>query len=320
MKNKSVKLHEMMIPLEIKERSLNDIIADVYCEDKNKKRSDLNTSLDNKYKNYNKEQTTKISSIAKNLDRNINDFKTEMDRYKIPFNVSEIIAQYMLENSENGSFISKIRNNKLNQVTNKEKLEFINRPFDRVFKSCRDDEDKDYNETLRREYIEMIDVLSIADKKHKKLIEISNNTINKNIKTIYNIKETDGFVKFGIEDGDKKIIRSKYENSISLKDAEMLTDAYSLMIEALNNKWEKIVDEYINQKNNYFSLSTFEDAEKLIDVELCMLKDALDVTYMEKESLKEKITKEQLDKIEEFLKKETTFQDNKVIKILTDIN
>lgn len=319
MKNMLEQLNEMITPLETKERSLNDIIADAYCERYNIQRSELNTSLDTSYKNYRDEQKSKIELIAKNLDRDIKEFQTNSNRYTIPFNVAEVIYQYIVEDSTKGSFISKIKNNKLNQIKNEEKLEFVHKAFDRVLKSCRDSEDREYCEILRKEYVEMIDVLQKANEKKEKLIEISNESINDNIKIIYNIKETDGFVKFGTEREEKKILSSKYENSISMKDAETLVDTYSLMIEALNKKWNQIVDEYVKQKKDYVMLTTFEDAEKLIDFELCMLKDALDVMYRDKDKIKNKISEEELNKIAEFLGRNTNLKENKITKTLKEI-
>ena len=319
MKNMLEQLNERVTPLETKERSLNDIIADAYCERYDIERSELNTSLDSSYKNYRDEQKLKISLIAKNLDRDIKEFQTNSNRYTIPFNVAEVIHQYIVEDSTKGSFVSKIKNNKLNQVKNEEKLEFVHKAFDRVLESCRDSEDREYCEILRKEYVEMIDVLQKANEKKEKLIEISNKSINKNIKTIYNIKETDGFVKFGTENGEKKILSSKYENSLTTRDAEILVDAYSLMIEALNDKWSKIVDEYVKQKRHYVLWTTFEDAEKLIDLELSMLKDALEVTYREKDTIKDKISEDELKKIAEFLGRDTNLKENKITKTLKEI-
>lgn len=319
MKDMLEEQNELEINLDKEERTLNDIIADAYCEKNNMQRKELDTSTDNKYKNYRDEQKLKISIIAKNLGRDIKEFQTKPNRYNIPFNVAEVIYQYIIEDSTKGSFLSKIKNNKLNQVTNEEKLEFVNKAFDRVLKSCKDSEDREYCEILRKEYIEMIDVLKKAEEKKEKLINISNQSINDNIKIIYNIKETDGFVKFGTEREDKKILSSKYENSISMKDAETLVDTYSLMIEALNKKWNQIVDEYVKQKKDYVMLTTLEDAEKLIDFELCMLKDALDVTYRDKNKIKEKIPKEELNKIAMFLGRNTSLKENKIINTLKEI-
>ena len=195
----------------------------------------------------------------------------------------------------------------------------MNKVFDRVFKSCENNEDRDYCEILRKEYIEIIDILKKAENKKEKLINISTKSINDNIKKLYNIKETDGFVKFGTEVDEKKILSSKYENTISIKDAETLVDSYALMIEALNNRWIKIVDEYIKQKREYVMLTTFEDAETLIDFELCMLKYALDIMYKTKDEIKNEIPKENLKEIEEFLGKYRDVKENKVIDKLKEI-
>lgn len=319
MKNMLENSNEIVTSLENKERSLNDIIADAYCEKYSIKRSELNTSLDSRYKNYRDEQKLKISLISKNLDRDIKEFQTNLKRYTIPFNVAEVIYQYIVEDSTKDSFISKIKNNKLDQVSNEEKLEFVNKVFDRVFKSCENNEDRDYCEILRKEYIEIIDILKKAENKKEKLINISTKSINDNIKKLYNIKETDGFVKFGTEVDEKKILSSKYENTISIKDAETLVDSYALMIEVLNNRWIKIVDEYIKQKREYVMLTTFEDAEKLIDFELCMLKYALDIMYKTKDEIKNEIPKENLKEIEEFLGKYRDVKENKVIDKLKEI-
>ena len=91
------------------------------------------------------------------------------------------------------------------------------------------------------------------------------------------------------------------------------------MIEALNDKWSKIVDEYVKQKRHYVLWTTFEDAEKLIDLELSMLKDALEVTYREKDTIKDKISEDELKKIAEFLGRDTNLKENKITKTLKEI-
>ena len=50
-----------------------------------------------------------------------------------------------------------------------------------------------------------------------------------------------------------------------------------------------------------------------------MLKDALEVTYREKDTIKDKISEDELKKIAEFLGRDTNLKENKITKTLKEI-
>ncbi|MDB0440332.1 hypothetical protein C4R89_12395 [Clostridioides difficile] len=312
-------LTKMEEPLETKYRTMSDIVLEAYCEKYDLNKGDIDLNKDEAYKNYKDSSREKIGVIAKNLGMNIEEFRENSNKYNIPFNVAEVIIQYLVEESKKGSFISKIKSNKLNKITNAEKLEFMNKTFDRVLKSCRDKEDEEYVNILRKEYSNIIGILEKADKKKQNLISISEKSIDENIKNIYAIKDTDGIVKFGTQKDKNGIVKPKYQNVLTVEDSDLLVDAYSLIQQSLNKKWSKIIENYIKKKKEYIFESLPEDAEKLVDVELCMLKDALDVTYLEKDDIKEKISPEELDSIKKFLMKNSSLSDNRVINVLNSI-
>ncbi len=306
--------------LEIEYRTMNDIVLEAYCEKYNMNPDEINSDSEKEaYKNYKDSSREKLDMISKNLDIDIEEFKKNSNKYKIPFNVAEVIIQYLVEDSKKGSFISKIKNNKLDKVTTNEKREFVNRAFDRTLKSCRNEEDESYVEILRNDYLKIIEILEKADKKKEDLINFSKKSIDENIKNIYAINDKDGIVKFATTKAKKEIEKIKYENILTAEDSDLLVDAYSLMFESLNKKWSEIIKNYIAKKREYISECIPETVKKLVDLELCMLKDALDVTYFEKDDIENRISQEQLDNIKNFLDKKFLLKDNRVINILTNV-
>ncbi|OSB08936.1 hypothetical protein B2H97_13335 [Paraclostridium bifermentans] len=319
MLNKLEQILEMAQPLEIQYKKMNDIVLESYCEKYSLNKDDIDVNNDCAYKNYKDSSREKLGMIAENLGIDIEEFKESDNKYKIPFNVGEIMVQYLVEDSKKGSFISKIKINELSKITTSEKREFMNIALDRALKSCRDKEDKEYVQILRKDYLKIIEILEKADKKKEYLLNISKKSIDENIKNIYAIDDRDGIVKFGTKKDKKGIEKPKYKNILTSEDSELLVDAYSLILESLNKKWAEIIENYINKKKEYVFENLPEDAEKLVDVELCMLKDALDVTYLEKDDIKNKMSQKQLDNIKKFLMKNSSLEYNRVISTLSTI-
>ena len=106
---------------------------------------------------------------------------------------------------------------------------------------------------------------------------------------------------------------------LSVKDSELLVDTYSLILKSLNKKWTEIVNNYILERNDCILYSLQEDIDKLVDFEICMLKDALDVTYRNKDEIKNNISKENIESIRKFLNKHTQNDENRLINTLDNI-
>lgn len=299
-------------------KSLTEVAWEAYCENKNYNKEKVKPKeID--WENKKDDYEEKIKDIAKHLDIDLKKFKNKSNKYEIPNLISSVMIQYLVEDSKKGSFISKIKTGNLNTVTTSEKLEFMNRAFDRVLNSCKNEEDEEYVEILRAEYKKIIEILQESDEKKYNLKKILENSINKNINDIYGIKDTDGIVKFDQGKIDKYIEEPDYKSILTPSDSDLLVDSYLLIIESLNKKWEEIIKTYLSEKDKYMMLNGFEDADKLVDVELCMLKDALDATYRPKDDIKQKLSKEELNSIKAFLSKDFSFKNNRVIKILENI-
>lgn len=94
--------------LEIEYRTMNDIVLEAYCEKYNMNPDEINSDSEKEaYKNYKDSSREKLDMISKNLDIDIEEFKKNSNKYKIPFNVAEVIIQYLVEDSKKGSFVSK---------------------------------------------------------------------------------------------------------------------------------------------------------------------------------------------------------------------
>ena len=290
---------------------LSEIFDKAYCEKNNVTEIDLD---EDSYKNYKDTCKDKIMKIFKNLNMDIEDFKVAPNKYQIPFNIGDLIIQYLLEDSKKGSFVSKLKNNRLNKITTKEKEEFLNRFFDRAIKSCGNDEGHLFSaKELKDEYDAKIEILKTADSKREKLFQDCKDSIEKNIRDIYNINDTYGIVLLGPakEEIDVPVL--------SVKDSELLVDTYSLILKSLNKKWTEIVNNYILERNDCILYSLQEDIDKLVDFEICMLKDALDVTYRNKDEIKNNISKENIESIRKFLNKHTQNDENRLINTLDNI-
>lgn len=186
--------------------------------------------------------------------------------------------------------------------------------FERLIKSCgKDEKHLSYVEDLRDEYDTKIKILEIADYKREKLFQDCKESIEKNIRNIYNIDDTYGIMLLG---------PSKQEFNYDLlntKDTDLLVDTYSLLLKSLNNKWTKIVENYILEKQDNMSLLLQEDIDKMVNFEICMLKDALDVTYKNENEIKNNISKNEIESIKMFLENHKDIEENSVINIFEQI-
>lgn len=106
---------------------------------------------------------------------------------------------------------------------------------------------------------------------------------------------------------------------LNTKDTDLLVDTYSLLLKSLNNKWTKIVENYILEKQDNMSLLLQEDIDKMVNFEICMLKDALDVTYKNESEIKNNISKNEIESIKMFLEKHKDIEENSVINIFEQI-
>lgn len=290
---------------------LSEVFEKAYCEKEGVTKIDLDVDS---YKNYKDTSKEKIMSIFKNLNMDIEYFKIAPNKYQIPFNICDLMIQYLLEDSKKGSFVSKLKNNNLNKITTREKKEFLDKFFERLIKSCgKDEKHLSYVEDLRDEYDTKIKILEIADYKREKLFQDCKESIEKNIRNIYNIDDTYGIMLLG---------PSKQEFNYDLlntKDTDLLVDTYSLLLKSLNNKWTKIVENYILEKQDNMSLLLQEDIDKMVNFEICMLKDALDVTYKNESEIKNNISKNEIESIKMFLEKHKDIEENSVINIFEQI-
>ncbi len=290
---------------------LSEVFDKAYCEKEGVTKIDLDVDS---YKNYKDTSKEKIMSIFKNLNMDIEYFKIAPNKYQIPFNICDLMIQYLLEDSKKGSFVSKLKNNNLNKITTREKKEFLDKFFERLIKSCgKDEKHLSYVEDLRDEYDTKIKILEIADYKREKLFQDCKESIEKNIRNIYNIDDTYGIMLLG---------PSKQEFNYDLlntKDTDLLVDTYSLLLKSLNNKWTKIVENYILEKQDNMSLLLQEDIDKMVNFEICMLKDALDVTYKNESEIKNNISKNEIESIKMFLEKHKDIEENSVINIFEQI-
>ena len=290
---------------------LSEVFDKAYCEKNGVTKIDLDVDS---YKNYKDTCKDKITSIFKNLNMDIEYFKIAPNKYQIPFNICDLMIQYLLEDSKKGSFVSKLKNNNLNKITTREKKEFLDKFFERVIKSCgKDEKHLSYVEDLRDEYDIKIKILEIADYKREKLFQDCKESIEKNIRNIYNIDDTYGIILLG---------PSKQEFNYDLlntKDTDLLVDTYSLLLKSLNNKWTKIVENYILEKQDNISLLLQEDIDKMVNFEICMLKDALDVTYKNESEIKNNISKNEIESIKMFLENHKDIEENSVINIFEQI-
>lgn len=142
---------------------LSEVFDKAYCEKEGVTKIDLDVDS---YKNYKDTSKEKIMSIFKNLNMDIEYFKIAPNKYQIPFNICDLMIQYLLEDSKKGSFVSKLKNNNLNKITTREKKEFLDKFFERLIKSCgKDEKHLSYVEDLRDEYDTKIKILEIADYK-----------------------------------------------------------------------------------------------------------------------------------------------------------
>lgn len=290
---------------------LSEVFDKAYCEKEGVTKIDLDVDS---YKNYKDTSKEKIMSIFKNLNMDIEYFKIAPNKYQIPFNICDLMIQYLLEDSKKGSFVSKLKNNNLNKITTREKKEFLDKFFERLIKSCgKDEKHLSYVEDLRDEYDTKIKILEIADYKREKLFQDCKESIEKNIRNIYNIDDTYGIMLLG---------PSKQEFNYDLlntKDTDLLVDTYSLLLKSLNNKWTKIVENYILEKQDNMSLLLQEDIDKMVNFEICMLKDALDVTYKNENEIKNNISKNEIESIKMFLENHKDIEENSVINIFEQI-
>lgn len=104
--------------------ALNEIFMDMYSQKNNISKKNIDTA-DSDFKNFAKDNTKKLKAIFKAIEFDIEQFKNDRDRYKIPCVIAEVIKIYLNEKSGKGTFISKLKSEKFDDISYEEKLEFI---------------------------------------------------------------------------------------------------------------------------------------------------------------------------------------------------
>lgn len=106
--------------------SLNKIVIEAY-ENKEGRKLLKGEKDDKPVKNYYKECRKKLIEICGSLNCDFEEFKSDNNYYEFPISVATIFKTYLLEDSKNGSFISKLRKGRFLDITFEEKRNFIDK-------------------------------------------------------------------------------------------------------------------------------------------------------------------------------------------------
>lgn len=236
--------------------ALNGIFMDMYSQKNNINIKNIDTA-DSDFKNFAKDNTKKVKAIFKAIEFDIDQFKDERDRYKIPFVIAEVIKVYLNEKSGKGTFISKLKSEKFDDISYAEKLEFIDTIEDTLATKCADclKTENGYNE-LELLVMKWKSRAEFNDEVKEK-IEITKKNISSLIK--YQMEKVSSIDKFdGVISVEKPLTENElkaifnyskinrtdipYRLMLTYEDRIELLDYLNIIIEDSINQWRRIVD------------------------------------------------------------------------------
>ena len=238
--------------------SLNEIIRETYVK-KVGRELFKDEMQDKPYQNYSNECTKKLRDICKVLDCDLEEFKNDKGRFEIPIAVAEIFKVYLLDKSGKGSFISKLRNGKLSDITFEEKRDFIEKIKINL-------KDKYKNDELKKEIdieVEEISRALLHEAKYSEKVKdiiattqfFSNILIEASIVKLSGINELEGFVSVinpnksyfnnsGVEEELKKVRETKVNISkkLTIQDKIELMEYLEVFLKEKIKDWIEIVN------------------------------------------------------------------------------
>ncbi|UZP04717.1 hypothetical protein JW813_06820 [Clostridium botulinum] len=238
--------------------SLNEVIRDAYIK-KNARELFKDEMQDKPYKNYSDECTKKLRDICKVLNSDLEEFKNDKGTFDLPIVVAEIFKAYLLEKSGKGSFISKLRNGKLSDITFEEKRDFIGKIKINLKEKYKDDE---LNKDIDIEVEEISRALLHEAKYSEKVKDIiattqffSNLLIEASIVKLSGINELEGFVSVNnpnksysdnsdVEEELKKVRETKVDISkkLTIEDKIELMEYLEVFLKEKIKEWVEIVN------------------------------------------------------------------------------
>lgn len=237
--------------------ALNEIFMDMYSQKNNISKKDIDTA-DSDFKNFAKDNTKKLKAIFKAIEFDIDQFKNERDRYKIPCVIAEVIKSYLNEKSGKGTFISKLKSKKFHDISYAEKLAFIDTIEDALATKYTDSLKEDHGHYNELELLVMKWKLKAEfNNEVKEKIEITQKNISSLIKDqmekVSSIDKFDGVISAErpLAENELKAIFNEskinradipYRLMLTYEDRTELLDYLNIVIENSINQWKRIVD------------------------------------------------------------------------------
>lgn len=296
--------------------SLNEVIREVYVK-KVGRELFKDEMQDKPYKNYSDECTKKLRDICKVLNSDLEEFKNDKGTFDLPISVAEIFKVYLLEKSGKGSFISKLRNGKLSDITFEEKRDFIEKIKINLKRKYKDDKlKKDIDIEVEEISRELLHEARYSEKV-KDIIAttqfFSNILIEASIVKLSGINELEGFVSVinpnklhlnnsKIEEELKKVRDTKVDISkkLTIEDKIELMEYLEVFLKEKIKDWieivniageirEQDVEDYKFEKRNIMK------SRELINLAISDYKEKLEVERLPK--LKPHHTEEEIKSI-----------------------
>lgn len=226
--------------------NLNTILRDIYYE-KNKKVDFSKDSNENNYENFRKDNTKKLKKILSEMGVDILNYKIE-NNYEIPEFIGDIFKIYLTDDSAKNTFISKIINGKIKDISDEEKKNFIRRAIKILKETGKYDKDFliDLELCMSIEIINGVNLRNDIDF----IIKNSSNLIKSRCERILELNEKIGFLIVNDRiyknevDGYKEredFDTTSYIDMLMYDDKRILLKYLYKMIEDTINNWELLV-------------------------------------------------------------------------------
>lgn len=243
--------------------NLNTILREIY--DERNKELDISKDLyESNYENFKKDNIRKLKKISSAMGIDISNYKINKN-YEIPELVGDIFKIYLTENSGKNTFISKIINEKFEDISYEEKKEFISKVAKRLQETGKYDKEA----LIEFELYKILEIENnvLLKKSIDNMIKNSSNLIEKRCRKFLDFNEKNGLLIVNdkiheiVRDVDKEIKDMKNSNDsiyidiLNYDDKQILLNYLYKMIEDTINNWERLIEianeeRHIEEDNN----------------------------------------------------------------------
>lgn len=236
--------------------NLRTLLIEVY-EEKNK---DIEEEKRQDKDNFVRDQTDKLKEILCNLRVDLEKLRKNYGDYEIPIVTAEVFKQYLLENSSKGSFVSKIKNGQLYEITANEKMIFIEKVIAGLKQRINTDNQYEISiqeiDDIRNTLVSQLYFFEKINAKMKNTKLLAKMMIESGFICIGGLTGFEGMIIANddiyydnMKDDEKEFEKlknvsdgGKYRIDLSQTDREELIDYFSIMLKNTFNDWKQIAD------------------------------------------------------------------------------